>query len=99
MSNSGLNATSAPTATVLVSDIRSYGGRGLTAFHLNETMKTQASAMVKSPFLPFGLSDCHLDARLLSIDWLCGLNSVSSSVKWGGSQMIILHYRLVVGMK
>ena len=55
--------------------------------------------MVKSPFLPFGQSDCHLDARLLSIDWLCGLNSVSSSVKWGGSQMIILHYRFVVGMK
>lgn len=45
MSNSGLNATSAPTATVLVSDIRSYGGRGLTAFHLNETMKNQASTM------------------------------------------------------
>lgn len=45
MSNSGLNATSAPTATVLVSDIRSYGGRGLSAFHLNETMKNQASAM------------------------------------------------------
>lgn len=45
MSNSGLTATAAPPAAVLVSDIRGYGGRGLSAFHLNETMKNQASVM------------------------------------------------------
>lgn len=45
MSNGCLNATSAPTAWVLGTDVRGHFGGGLFAFHLKETTKNQAKRM------------------------------------------------------
>lgn len=39
------NATSASTAPVLGPDVRGHFGRGLFAFHLNETTENQAKRM------------------------------------------------------